>query len=569
MSERPSSDRPRIAVFSGPTTTIANSPPLLTSNKARRRHGLSVLRDDSGAAMVDALRPQRLAAPVTVYVRQFSAHPLEADTAHLYAPPDGWLDAEGVLHDAPTGADDTPVFEVVLDPGDGLYPLPFMARRANGEPWDPGDSGPFPKPGEYRQTFYPDASRVFEEIDRFGIGADGRAGLLSARAEYDFYRAGPAGGYTQGLHAEARTDVGEGDIPPELPGVDYYPYLPPGVKREPGTSALGHLTNVVQRALATGSYAGAIWLEGSPAVEETAYWLNLVIDTTVPIVGVAAQRPHAGISEDGSRNLLDAVDYIRSDVWMDDEGRDSIGVVVIQDEQIFTAREVQKADARPGGFEVTGGHGGVIGTTRDGLPALTFLPVRRHTHTSDVNLSEISGQVTGVAGRGAAIEVVPREVKGPDGNLQLDAIPTVTIVKFARFLPHDTNAGADAEPEVLARIEANLTSGRLAGFVAEGATPFGSMSHPVDAALRLATFSGMPVVKVGRGNPGGSVNPRAMRFCIAGSSLTATKARMLLMTSLLRFGSLPPAADPANPTAGETAAVLTKVHEYQAVFDSH
>jgi hypothetical protein len=29
---------------------------------------------------------------------------------------------------------------------------------------------------------------------------------------------------------------------------------------------------------------------------------------------------------------------------------------------------------------------------------------------------------------------------------------------------------------------------------------------------------------------------------------------MLLMACLLRFGSLPPAKDPANPTAGELAA---------------
>ena len=34
----------------------------------------------------DALRAQRLAAPATVYVEQFSAHPLESDAAELYGP---------------------------------------------------------------------------------------------------------------------------------------------------------------------------------------------------------------------------------------------------------------------------------------------------------------------------------------------------------------------------------------------------------------------------------------------------------------------------------------------------
>jgi hypothetical protein len=34
---------PRIAVFSGPTATIQNSPPLVTSGKARAQHGLPAL----------------------------------------------------------------------------------------------------------------------------------------------------------------------------------------------------------------------------------------------------------------------------------------------------------------------------------------------------------------------------------------------------------------------------------------------------------------------------------------------------------------------------------------------
>jgi hypothetical protein len=50
---------------------------------------------------------------------------------------------------------------------------------------------------------------------------------------------------------------------------------------------------------------------------------------------------------------------------------------------------------------------------------------------------------------------------------------------------------------------------------------------------------------------------------------TATKARLLLMACLLRFGSLPPAADPLNPTPAELQAVQAKLAEYQAVFDTH
>src|SRR5467141_840173 len=77
--------KPRIAHLAGPNATIQNTPPLVTSNKARAKHKLPLLTDPEGKpARFDVLRPQRLAAPVTVYVEQFSAHPLEADAAELY-----------------------------------------------------------------------------------------------------------------------------------------------------------------------------------------------------------------------------------------------------------------------------------------------------------------------------------------------------------------------------------------------------------------------------------------------------------------------------------------------------
>ena len=56
---------------------------------------------------------------------------------------------------------------------------------------------------------------------------------------------------------------------------------------------------------------------------------------------------------------------------------------------------------------------------------------------------------------------------------------------------------------------------------------------------------------------------------MAGSNLTATKARLLLMACLLRFGAFPPARDPASPTQDEIAAIKQKLAEYQTVFDTH
>ena len=77
----------------------------------------------------------------------------------------------------------------------------------------------------------------------------------------------------------------------------------------------------------------------------------------------------------------------------------------------------------------------------------------------------------------------------------------------------------------------------------------------------------MPVVRVGRGNNAGFA-PQRDRL-IGGGNLTSTKARLLLMACLMRFGGLPPAADPDRPTDAELAAIRSKVAEYQAVFDTH
>ena len=81
--------KPRIAVFAGPTATVQNTEPLVTSNKAREKYGIPPRTNEDGSPMrFDALRPQRLAAPLTLYIEQFSAHPLEGDAAEIYAPAD-------------------------------------------------------------------------------------------------------------------------------------------------------------------------------------------------------------------------------------------------------------------------------------------------------------------------------------------------------------------------------------------------------------------------------------------------------------------------------------------------
>ena len=86
-------------------------------------------------------------------------------------------------------------------------------------------------------------------------------------------------------------------------------------------------------------------------------------------------------------------------------------------------------------------------------------------------------------------------------------------------------------------------------------------------AILRAVYSGLPVVCVGRGNNEGFSQPRAS--FIGGGNLTSTKARLLLMACLLKFGALSPAADPANPTEAERELIQKKLGQYQAIFDTH
>jgi hypothetical protein len=85
--------------------------------------------------------------------------------------------------------------------------------------------------------------------------------------------------------------------------------------------------------------------------------------------------------------------------------------------------------------------------------------------------------------------------------------------------------------------------------------------------MEKAVLSGLPVVRVGRGAPEGFADSTAL--FLSGSNLTATKARLLLMACLMRFGSLPPAKDLDNPTPAEHKAIETANSAYPRVFETH
>lgn len=538
--------KPQIAVFSGPNATIQNSPSLETP-------------EASGG-----LYPQRLAAPVVVFVEQFSAHPLESDAAELYAPPDAYVDDAGDIHPEPTSASDRPVYRVELRPEDGLFPLPFAGRPRSGASWAAESNTP--------QTFYPDASRLYEEIDRLCTDDYGRANCLARLANFRYFRALPSGGYTEGLPAERRGDEGSGDIAPERRGESFFAYSAHTSTDDPSLQDLAQATNEVQRVLASGAYLGAQWLESTTSIAETLYWLSLLVDTRLPIVGHAAQRRHRTIGADGAHNILDGVRYIASEVWRGPDGADAIGPLLVVDELAYTARDVVKRDARPGGYDVSGGHGGIVADLGGGgPPTLTFLPNRKHTHNSDVRLSRLPDVVSGVAVATTqnVLGEVPVRIRDGDGALCPDAMPVVTIETWTPYRRFQSGTGfSDGDPGVDAWSAHHLQRHPLAGFVYAGAEPYGKTNETVLQELSRVVFSGLPVVLCSRGLPGGRAHPW-LPHLISGDNLAAPKARLLLMACLLKFGALPPAVDPRNPAADELVRTRRRVSEYQAVFDTH
>ncbi len=528
--------KPRIAVFSGPRSTIANTPALVTSNKGRREGEPQI------EGRFDPLVPQRLHEPVRVRIEKFSAHPLESDAAEVY-------------YD-----DGKPYYEVELRPEDGVYLLPYVARRADGSPEGaPFEDADLRNPDiRYggRQTFFPDASRLFEEIDRGipGRAHDGAASELDRLADFDFVRALPPAGYTK-----------DG----EVAGRDFFPYQPRPIGKFLPNAAMARAVNIVQQTIDSGRHDGFIWLEGSPHVEETLYWLSLTLDTTLPFVGISSQRAHGTLSNDGDRNIVDAVRYTVS-------GKsDGLGAVGIVDEQIFSARSFKKGDARPGGYRATGGHGGVLGAAGAEV-RVWHRPAYRTTGSSLVAIRALSDEVE-FREYGDSPGALRIPVKDADGSLRGDAIAPVHVVKYGHYMAEEDTADPDVEVDIMARIERGLAqqastepgAPRFHGFVLEAAAGTGSALPSQIAALAIAAYSGMPVVRVGRGEPEGPLPSSPNDLTIEGSNLDATKARMLLRAAMLKLGRLPKARDPRKPTAPEREAALAAIARYQEIFDTH
>jgi L-asparaginase len=82
--------------------------------------------------------------------------------------------------------------------------------------------------------------------------------------------------------------------------------------------------------------AGIVIGHGTATLEETAYFLNLTLKVSVPVVLVGAQRPSSALSTDAGLNLVNAIRVAASP-----QAR-GMGVLVVLNDEIQAARDVTK-----------------------------------------------------------------------------------------------------------------------------------------------------------------------------------------------------------------------------------
>ncbi len=225
---------------------------------------------------------------------------------------------------------------------------------------------------------------------------------------------------------------------------------------------------------------GIVVTHGSNTSEETAYFLSLVLDTDLPVVVVGAQRQRTTLSEDGSRNLFDAV---RVAAHPDAVGK---GVLLVVNELIHAARDVTKTISyRPETW--SSGDLGALGVADLDRVRFYRTPTYRHTTRSEFRLGGIT---------------------------RADELPRVDIVYTY----------ADAGTEL---VEAAVAAG-AEGLVVAG-FPTGSPTPAMEQALRAAEAEGVAVVMSHRGGLGRIQTGRPFT---SADNLTPQKARILLMVAL-------------------------------------
>jgi L-asparaginase len=138
----------------------------------------------------------------------------------------------------------------------------------------------------------------------------------------------------------------------------------------------------VNEILSQYSVDGVVITHGTDTLEETAYFLNLVIKSKKPVVVVGAMRPSTSLSADGALNLYNAVALASS---KEAHGK---GVLVLMNDDIFAARDVSKTSTiKVEAFKSN--NSGAIGYVYYGKPEIYYEPIKAHTSQTIFNTKKL------------------------------------------------------------------------------------------------------------------------------------------------------------------------------------
>lgn len=228
---------------------------------------------------------------------------------------------------------------------------------------------------------------------------------------------------------------------------------------------------------------GVVITHGTDTLEETAYFLHLVVHTKKPIVLVGAMRPATAMSADGPLNLYHAVAVACHPA---SHGR---GVLVVMNDRIASARYMTKGHAN--GVEAfVPTEFGYLGLVAGQTVRFENQLLTRHTYCSDIHLPK-----------------------------SIDQLPMVDVI-------YD-HQGAGTH-----HFEASIEAG--AKGVVLAATGQGSLSPQGKQGVRLVRDKGLAVVRASRVWQGW-IRPSEkdqIHGSVAAQTLNPAKARILLRLAL-------------------------------------
>jgi L-asparaginase len=129
--------------------------------------------------------------------------------------------------------------------------------------------------------------------------------------------------------------------------------------------------------------AGIVVTSGTDTLEEVAYFLNLTVRDTRPVVVVGSMRNPSTLGYEGAANLLEGFRVAA------DPASKNKGVLVVLNDEINAAREVTKTDAlRLHTFQTRGY--GVLGVVDSDRVAYYRDVLRRHTAQSEFDISSVT-----------------------------------------------------------------------------------------------------------------------------------------------------------------------------------